>query len=153
MNDALGIEAARADLGRLLKRLDDDRIALEALAAKRRVKLRLPNRFLRIVRLHVLAAAVTADLAMKIHRAAIIIPPGTRLRGILGFVYSKKTMLQVFDPILADMQAEWQEALVAHVIWKARWVRVRGYYSLAKAASLYSLVGLLKQAVGLWKAS
>jgi hypothetical protein len=83
----------------------------------------------------------------------ILVPPGVRLRAILEFVYSRKTMSRVFDPALADMQAEWGEAMVADARWKARWVRIRGYYSVARAASLNSLVGIVKQAIGLWKAS
>lgn len=83
----------------------------------------------------------------------LLAPPGFRLRGVLAFVYSRKTMARVFEPTLADMQTEWQDAMVANRIWKARWVRVRGYASLANAAGAHSLVGLVKQVVSFWKAS
>lgn len=75
-----------------------------------------------------------------------------KVRTFLAFAYSRKTMERVFDPVLADMQEEWQRAMVTGAEWKASWVRVRGHYTLAKTAGLQSVVALAKQAAGLWKA-
>lgn len=108
----------------------------------------------RIVRdLQKIIAARVLDVGGLNTNVAIVLPPGLRLRRILEFLVSRKTMERVFEPALADMQSEWLDAIVADRPWKARWVRVRGYYAIAKAAGLQSVVGLVKQAVRLWKAT
>lgn len=95
-------------------------------------------------------AAVDTDSA-RVTTHTLTVPPGVRLRGVLDFIYSRRTMERVFEPALADMQAEWLDAVVAGRQWKARWVRFRGYASLGNAIGLHSAMRLLKQAVKLWR--
>jgi len=75
--------------------------------------------------------------------AKLFTPPGWRLRGLATLAYSKRTRERVFDQILADMQEEWMEAMVADRIHLARWIKIRGYASLllAVVAHLVALVG------------
>jgi hypothetical protein len=37
----------------------------------------------------------------------LVLPPGTRLRALLSFVFAPRTMDRVFDAVLADVQVEW----------------------------------------------
>jgi hypothetical protein len=59
-------------------------------------------------------------------------PPGFKLREALRFVFSRRTMEYVFDPALADMQAEWVEAMLADRPGHATWICLRGYWHLMK---------------------
>jgi hypothetical protein len=59
---------------------------------------------------------------------------------ISEFLFSPKTLRTVVNPIVADMQAEYFEALAVRRRSKAMWVCVRGYWSLMKAIGLYSLL-------------
>ena len=62
------------------------------------------------------------------------------LRSVSEFVFSKKTLEHVVDPIIADMQAEYFEALEAKRRYKARWVLIRGHWSFFKTVGLHSIV-------------
>lgn len=88
------------------------------------------------------------DLQADGGKQLICQPPGSLLRSVSEFVFSKKTLEYVIDPIIADMQAEYFEALAAKRPYKAAWVRLRGYWSFAKAVGLYSL---LKAVVEMWR--
>ena len=48
---------------------------------------------------------------------------------IVHFFYSDKIQKEVFDPIVADWQEEYFEALFKKEIWKARWINVRYTYA------------------------
>jgi len=86
---------------------------------------------------------------VRSHRGTLILsPPGSFFRTICEFVFSKKTLEQVVNPIIADMQIEYCAALAAQQPYKAAWVCVRGYWSFAKAIGLYSI---LKAAVEMWR--
>ena len=83
-----------------------------------------------------------ADKAAKAANtgARITTAPGTNLLSISEFLFSPKTLRSVVNPIIADMQAEYFEALAASRRYKAIWVCARGYWSLVKAVGLYSLL-------------
>lgn len=83
------------------------------------------------------------DASMRIAR-----PPGSLLATISEFVFSKKTLERVVNPIIADMQAEYCEALAAKRPYKAAWIRVSYCWSFAKALGLYSV---LKAVVQVWR--
>lgn len=72
--------------------------------------------------------------------ARLTLPPGHRLRRVADFIYSPKTMARVFDPILADMQHEWMEAIAKNRFAQAKWIRFRGYWSFVVAGGLYAVV-------------
>lgn len=63
--------------------------------------------------------------------------PGGRLRAFAARLCSQRTMDRLIDPVLADLQAEYRDARAEGRIWKSRWVRVAGYFSLLKAVSAY----------------
>lgn len=69
----------------------------------------------------------------------IVRPPGSQIRAFCEFVFSRKTLERVIDPIIADMQTEYCEALAAQRRFKAIWVCVRGYWCLVKATGLFAL--------------
>lgn len=60
----------------------------------------------------------------------LILPPGMWLRNVLHTIYPPKTAERVFDPILADMQLEWQEAMLHDRKWLANWIQVRGVLTI-----------------------
>lgn len=72
----------------------------------------------------------------------LILPPGAGLRDMLHFIYPPKTAERVFDPILADMQLEWQEAMLHEKTWLARWVRIRGVVTIFLTAAVYAVATL-----------
>jgi hypothetical protein len=93
-----------------------------------------------IIRL--LLAAMLVDLIRTIpeNKNRILRPPGSSLGSIAEFIFSKKTVELVVTPIISDLQVEYCEALAEDRKNKARWVRLRGYWSLFKALGLYSVV-------------
>jgi hypothetical protein len=72
--------------------------------------------------------------------ARITRAPGTYVLNISEFLFSPKTLTMMVNPIIADMQGEYFEALAAGRRYKAICVCVRGYWSLVKALGLFSLV-------------
>lgn len=83
----------------------------------------------------------------------LIVPPGTRLRRVLGFVFSRKTMEAVFDSTIADMQREWLDAEIAGRLGHARWIRIRGYLEILRALLVLAPTSLARLVVTIWKAS
>ena len=60
---------------------------------------------------------------------------------IVIFLYSSKTVREVFEPIVADWQEEYFEALFKKEIWKARWINVRYTYAFLAAMWQKSPIG------------
>src|SRR6185295_13490790 len=54
--------------------------------------------------------------------------PGTRLMLLVSFLYSHSDIEKIFEPTIADWRKEYFEALMAHCLWKARWINVRYRY-------------------------
>jgi hypothetical protein len=71
-------------------------------------------------------------------------PPGWRLHALAVFLCKKKTLEQVVEPLLADLQHEYYTALAKGRPWKARWGRARDTIGFFKALGLSSLVQLIK---------
>lgn len=65
--------------------------------------------------------------------------PGRWLRTAAARLCAKQTMERVIDPIVADVQTEYEEALRTRRWWRAAWVCVSGYAAFWKAASLHTL--------------
>jgi hypothetical protein len=59
--------------------------------------------------------------------------PGARIRSIASRLCRPETMERVIDPIVADLQCEYGEALVRGTRWGARLSLVRSYFGLASA--------------------
>ncbi|HEX6750020.1 MAG TPA: hypothetical protein VF092_22190 [Longimicrobium sp.] len=83
----------------------------------------------------------------QIHR-----PPGFRLLAIAEFLYSAKTYHEIFEPTVADLQEEYAHAWAEERPWKARWVRLRGYWSVFSAAGVHGLASCAKTALSILKA-
>ncbi len=65
--------------------------------------------------------------------------PGRRLRNAAARLFTQPTMDRVIDPIVADLQAEYREAMLARRRWLAVWVCVRGYLGFWRAVGLQGL--------------
>ena len=76
------------------------------------------------------------------NRPTLILPPGTWLRNVLHVIYPPKTVERIFDQIIADMQLEWQEAMVHDQKWLARWVGVRGVLTVLLTAVVHVVATL-----------
>lgn len=81
----------------------------------------------------------------RVHRA-----PGFRLYAAIEFLYSKRTFELIFQPAFSDLWNEHAEALECGRIHKARWICIRGTYSIVAAAFAQIPVSLLRWAVALW---
>jgi hypothetical protein len=63
--------------------------------------------------------------------------PGDRLRAISARVFSAPTMERLIDPVLADLQSEYAEAILRGRPWRSRWVRLAGYVAFLKVIALH----------------
>lgn len=81
----------------------------------------------------------------------ILLPPGTRLSIIIEFLYSKKVKERVFDGIIADMQAEYFEALDQGRKWKMRWIHARGIMNVLTAVMAGFSFSFVKKMVEIFK--
>jgi hypothetical protein len=63
--------------------------------------------------------------------------PGDRIGTIASRLFEPETMERVFEPILADLQCEYGEALAQGRRWRARLSLVRSYFAFGRA--LFSL--------------
>ncbi len=86
-------------------------------------------------------------------KSLLHVPPGTRVRGLLSFLYGRKTMHNVFEPLLADIQAEWLEANQADQRARAAWICLRGYVNIIQHVGAQGLVSSVRLLFNLWKAS
>jgi hypothetical protein len=59
--------------------------------------------------------------------------PGGRIRSIASRLFGSETMERVIDPIVADLQCEYGEALVRGPLWRARLSLVRSYLGLGSS--------------------
>ena len=60
---------------------------------------------------------------------------------ISDLLFSPKTQKEIFEPIVADWQEEYFEALFKKEIWKARWINVRYTYAFLVAMWQKSPIG------------
>jgi hypothetical protein len=75
--------------------------------------------------------------------ARIVFAPGTRISWILGVVMTRRAYRRYVYPAIAEMQAEYLEALAAGHRGHARWIAIRGHFLLIPGW----LYGLVAQAV------
>lgn len=85
--------------------------------------------------------------------ARIVRPPGHRLLAVTDWMCSAKSQLEVFLPIVAEMRAEYNDALVARKVGKSRWVLVRGYSSFATAVVGRLPLSVVRLVIGLLRLS
>jgi hypothetical protein len=84
---------------------------------------------------------------------AIQAPPAQWIRSIADIPFSRRTYEQVLEPILRDLFDEYCEALNQKRPWKARWVRIRGYWSFWSAVFAQLPISVVKMVYKIWKAS
>ncbi len=71
----------------------------------------------------------------------IHIPTDAKLLAISKILYSAKIQRELFEPIVADWQEEYFEALLKKEIRKARWINVRYTYAFLAAMWQKSPIG------------
>ena len=118
------------------------------------------NRFIQTVFTFGLAAASFLTTIVTFGRyvlientGAIVRPPGSSLLAVLRWCCTENNFTRILKPAICDMQHEHLEALATGRVWKARWVQIRGYFSIGGAVLAQLPVSLLKLAVSLWKAA
>jgi len=89
-----------------------------------------------------------ADQHEKIAR-----PPGIFILRIINFIYSKKVAERIFEPILADMQEEYFEALSNSLKLKAKWIHLRSIFSIFIAIASQLSISVVKLFITIWKIS
>ena len=87
----------------------------------------------------------------EVRSATISRVPGHYLLVVAEFLYSKRAFAEVLKPTVDDLREEYNHALAEGRPFKARWVRIRGYWSFFNAAGLTSLVSVGKKIVKLWR--
>lgn len=78
--------------------------------------------------------------------------PGGELRKWAEFFFSRNVYEKIFEPTLHDLFCEYCEALNLHRPWKARWVRIRGYWSFWSAVVAQTPISIVKRVYQIWKA-
>jgi hypothetical protein len=63
--------------------------------------------------------------------------PGRTLHRLATRICSAKTREWLVDPILADLQKEYREAVQCGRVWRSRWILTVGYVGLLAAVALY----------------
>ena len=58
-------------------------------------------------------------------KSVVFLPLSSKYLRTGKFLFSPKTQKEIFEPIVADWQEEYFEALFKKDIWKARWINVR----------------------------
>lgn len=80
------------------------------------------------------------------------VPVGFKLRALAAFVFSPKVYREILEPCLRDLYDEYCQALAEKQTWKARWVRLRGYWSFWAAFFAQMPISLAKKVYQIWKA-
>lgn len=63
----------------------------------------------------------------RTERSVVLIPPGIVCRDHLARVFGTRICSAVFEPVIADMQYEWREAMIHNRAREARSAAIRGY--------------------------
>lgn len=98
-------------------------------------------------------AAIFLHYTLSFLRSKIKAPPFIRLQGLADFLFSRRTYEAIMEPTLRDLLDEYCEALAANRPWKARWVRVRGYWSFWSAVFAQLPISAVKMVYKIWKAT
>jgi hypothetical protein len=77
--------------------------------------------------------------------------PGSGLRVFSESIFSRHTYSKVLEPILRDLLDEYCAALAEKSPWKARLVRMRGYWSFWSAVIAQMPISVVKTIYQIWK--
>ena len=64
-----------------------------------------------------------------------------KLFRLIEFIFSAKTQKEIFEPLCADWQNEYFEALFKKEVWKSRWINVRYTHAFLAAMWQKSPIG------------
>lgn len=84
-------------------------------------------------------------------RCKLRVPRGVRARSLLSLICRRNSMRLIFDPVIADAQAEWQDAMVRGHDRTARWIKIRFLLTLAHHVAAHMGVASVKTLVKLWR--
>lgn len=99
-------------------------------------------------------AALSGQIfARNLLRKSNVVPraPGGLLLSVVEFLFTKRSVEQVFVPTIVDMRDEYFEALSQNRIWKARWVRLRGTWKFFVAMGLDRVLSLVWLCAKIWR--
>jgi len=77
-------------------------------------------------------------------------PPNGWMRVAAEFIFTKKTVRGVFEPLIADQAYEWSEAVAEGRVWKVRWLTIK-YAALFGVGALAQALSALKVIAAVWK--
>ncbi len=93
----------------------------------------------------VFGAGETGEVSMVPARIRIQRLPGMSLRLVAELTFSNASYERVFQPLIADMQEEYLEALAKERPWKAWFTRLLGYVSFGHAVATMVPVEILRK--------
>jgi hypothetical protein len=82
--------------------------------------------------------ALISELVAEQHRR-IVLPPGHKLSVVAGFLLTRGAFKRYVEPVIADMQQEYVDAIAAGDEWRALWIAVRGHL-LIVPGWIYALI-------------
>lgn len=83
----------------------------------------------------------------QLQRSDIARPPGHWWLRFTEFVYSRETFENIFQQTIADLRHEFNNALTKGRVWKARWIRLRGYLSIINTVVTHGVAKIIRQLV------
>jgi len=100
---------------------------------------------------HSIKDGITIVIETGEEPARIICPPCWRLRWLSDFVFSQKLNDEIFQPMLDDVQFEYNEAIARNRLKKAKWITIRGHLSFV--SMLFALLPTIiaKQSGEVWQ--
>jgi Lipopolysaccharide export system permease LptF/LptG len=78
-----------------------------------------------------------------------MIRPGDRLRAMAARIFDQRTMARVVDPLVADLQVEYAEAIRRGRAWRSRWILVAGYFIFLKTIAVCGAEEAIRS-LGVW---
>lgn len=97
----------------------------------------LPHSVAERLRRKVFQKALADDAARA--SSKIVLPPGSTLANVTKFLLTRNSYKRYAEPVIADMQQEYIEAVAARHEWHARWIAIRGHL-LVIPGWIYALV-------------
>lgn len=91
--------------------------------------------------------SVSMSFVRVFRRSAIKRPLASRLLAIVDFFFSPTTVEDIFQPLVGDLREQYLIALRHGRTWKARWIRVRLYYSFWHAVWSQTLGPVVERVV------
>ena len=78
-----------------------------------------------------------------------MIRPGDRLRATAARIFDQRTMARVVDPLVADLQVEYAEAIRRGRVWRSRWILAAGYLVFLKTIAVCGAEEAIRS-LGVW---